>query len=67
MNRVHQGFSGTVFPVELVEAFACYSERGYRLFPIVYRTVCEGYTGKVTTVGKQERSQKDICGLVVLD
>lgn len=56
MNRVHQGSSGMVVPVKLVDAFACYHKRGYRGLPIADRTVSEGYTQKIATAGEQERS-----------
>lgn len=60
MNRVHQGRAGLVFPVELVQVFACDLEGGYH--PLV-----EADARQVAAVTEQERPQEDVCGLVVLD
>ncbi len=58
--RVDQGCSSLVFPVKLVDAFSCNHEG-------CYHAVIEVDAGKIAAMTEQERTQKDICSLVVLD
>ena len=60
MDRVHQGRSGLVFLVELMQVFARDLEGGYH-------ALVEADAGQVPAVTEQECPHEDVCGLVVLD
>lgn len=60
MDRVHQGRTIVVLPIELIKINAGEHEGGD--LPLV-----EAHAREVAAVGQQVRSQKDIGGLVMLD
>ena len=60
MNRVHLGRSGSIVLVKLTQPVTCKYEG-------CYLTIVKVDSGQGTTVRQKVRSQKDICGLVVLD